>query len=670
MRVSPPDDVKRRLWEWVPVVLTGCAGLLVFHRATVLSGFDIVQADVGDSRLVVFLLEHWHRVFTWDAEWTSPSMFYPVKGVLGYTEMLFGTGVFYTLFRSVGLDLFQATNATLVLLSLLAYVCAYWLLRRVLQASQFGSIAGAFFFAFAYPKFAQLAHLQLRFDFFQPLALGVIAPALLETRAMGPRELATRASIFAALVCLAASTAFYNAWFFVFFAGLSAVVAVVASRAVRNLIVMRLHEARRVWWIPLVLCAVLLTPFLILYLPALKLGTQRTWEHTAEYLPHLSNYFWLGPEHFLWGTLRFNSSEGVAYPIESHLGFGVGVTSLVFVGWAWAIWHLVRSIRRSHAWSSPWADWLSAMLVSSLIVTVLTVRWGPFSAWRAVYEFVPGASVMVGVGRWALTLALPVSILIAVVIGRLQQRWQRRYVPISALVLAAAFIAIEQAGRIPTAYSAAVASRYHRELLQVVPASCEAFLLAPRAESTDVPIIGRRDFDEAKYLADNPDVAKNWPGNPWEHYSQIGYREKGRGFESKAGARRYFDEAKYLAANPDVAKNWPGSGWDHYWQIGYREGRGLDPEAAARRVFLNLHYHLSAMIVSALSGKPTVNGASGLQPRDYPSNLYHQDISQHLDEWISHHPGTHACLIAAEITPDVLADRGRGSPLLEMVLSD
>ena len=623
MRVSPADYVKRWLWEFVPVVATGGAGLLAFHRATLLSGFDIVQADVGDSRLVVFLLEHWHRVLGWDAEWTSPSMFYPVKGVLGYTEMLFGTGVLHALFRTVGMGLFQATNATIVVLSLLAYVCSYWLLRRVLKASVFGGIVGAFFFAFAYPKFAQLGHLQLRFDFFQPLALGVIAPAFLETRAMRPRELATRASIFVALVCLAASTAFYNAWFFVFFVGLSAVVAV-SSRTVRNLVVMRLHEARRVWWIPLVLGGVLLAPFLIIYLPALKLGSQRTWEQTIAYLPHPSSYFWLGPEHFLWGTLRFNASEGIAYPIENHLGFGVGATSLLFVGWAWAIRQLVRSIRGRNQPSSLWADWLSAILVSSLIVTVLTVRWGPFSAWWAVYEFVPGASVMVGVGRWALTLALPVSILMAVAIGWLQQRSQRRYLPISALVLAAAFLAGEQAGRIPTAYSADVASRYHEELLRLIPASCEAFLLVPRVESGDLPIIGRRDFDEAKYLA----------------------------------------------ANPDVAKNWSGSGWDHYSQIGYREGRGLDPDAAARQEFLNFHYHLSAMIVSALSGKPTVNGASGLQPPDYPSNLYDQDISQHLDEWISHFPGTNACVIAAAITPDVLADRGRVSPLLEMVLSD
>ena len=70
-RVSPSEDAQRPRWEIATVIVTGCAGLFVFHRATLLSGFDIVQADVGDSRLVVFLLEHWHRVWALDTGWAS-----------------------------------------------------------------------------------------------------------------------------------------------------------------------------------------------------------------------------------------------------------------------------------------------------------------------------------------------------------------------------------------------------------------------------------------------------------------------------------------------------------------------------------------------------------------------------------------------------------------------
>ena len=58
------------------------------------------------------------------------------------------------------------------------------------------------------------------------------------------------------------------------------------------------------------------------------------------------------------------------------------------------------------------------------------------------------------------------------------------------------------------------------------------------------------------------------------------------------------------------------------------------------------------MIVSAMSGKPTVNGASGLLPSHYPvSDLYQHDVNRQLDAWMKRFPGTEACLISKEITP-------------------
>lgn len=604
------DDRKRLVRDMVPVLVTGCAGLLVFHRATLLSGLDIVQADLGDSRLVIFLLEHWNRVLTRSAEWASPPMFYPVKGVLGYSDMLFGMGVPYTLFRTLGLNLFEAANATVLVLLLLSYLCAYWLLRRMLKLSQLGSIVGAFFFAFAYPKFAQLPHLQLRFDFFQPLALGAIAPLVLEQRAMRLSELSKRTAAFAGLVCLAASTAFYHAWFFVLLLGVSAIVAM-SYQSARTMAAVRLREARRILWIPLLLCVVALTPFFAVYLPSMRLAIDRNWQNTVEYLPRPSSYLSLGPDHLLWGALDFNTSHDDVYEIENRLGVGVAATSIALIGWAWALRHRLRSLRGRNRTSDIRSDALSATLLSSLFITAMTVRWGSFYPWKAVYEVVPGASAMLAPGRWVLTLTLPLSIVIAVgadCTQRLARDW--RTLSNGILVAAGLCIGVEQAGRIPATYSANVAAKYHEALAHAIPASCEAFLFVPAAEPNDRRVIAREDFDEGKYLA----------------------------------------------ANPDIVKEWRGSAWDHYTQYGYREGRMLDPEAAKGQVFQNFHYHVSAMVASALSGIPTVNGASGLGPANYPlSNLYQKDIAEQLSMWMRRYPGRQACLIPLEISPDDLS---------------
>jgi hypothetical protein len=97
-------------------------------------------------------------------------------------------------------------------------------------------------------------------------------------------------------------------------------------------------------------------------------------------------------------------------------------------------------------------------------------------------------------------------------------------------------------------------------------------------------------FNEAAYLAAYPDVA-NALGQPgvesaWDHYQNYGKNEGRQGFfvepqseaaKSKEGNERYFNEAAYLAANPDVAAaiGQPGvkSAYEHYINFGQNEGR-------------------------------------------------------------------------------------------------
>ena len=518
------------------LVLTGCAGVLVFHRATLLSGLDALQADPGDSRLIIFLLEHWNRALAGSGAWASPPMFYPTERAWGYSDMLFGTGVLYAVVRTLGLGLFHAANATLVILSLLSYASAYWLLRRALKLGCAASVVGAFFFAFAYPKFIQLPHLQLRFDFFQPLALGAIAPLFLEDRVWRPRDVAIRSSAFVALFCLGASTAFYLAWFFLFLVSVSAAVGLTFP-LIRARMAMHGRQSWRVFWIPVTLAGILLLPFFYVYLPAMRLPG-RNWQSTIDYIPTIADYVWLGPEHFLWGGLRFNLPDGIVNPIEKHLGIGFAVTGALLIAWGWALRHLIGALRGTHRAASARADSLAAILCGSLIVTVVTMHWGPLYPWKAIYQLIPGASAMLAVGRWAITLALPVSILLAVGIDSMRRRWTGHPGLASVtIVVVALFIALEQVGRIPYSYSGRVAAAYHEELARAVPAACEAFLLVPPDPSEETGLIGRGRFDEARYLAANPDVARNWRGDAWAHYRQFGYHEGRTGFLRPGSAR-------------------------------------------------------------------------------------------------------------------------------------
>jgi hypothetical protein len=74
----------------------------------------------------VYLVEHWYQVFRGQAEALSPSMFYPVKGTIGYSETMFVHALPYSGLRLAGMDMFSALAAPLVLFSFLNYVTCFF----------------------------------------------------------------------------------------------------------------------------------------------------------------------------------------------------------------------------------------------------------------------------------------------------------------------------------------------------------------------------------------------------------------------------------------------------------------------------------------------------------------------------------------------------------------
>jgi hypothetical protein len=111
--------------------LCGIGLTFVFHRYTLLSRFDLVQADPGDTRFIASILEHWFKVFQGIDHWRSPPWFFPKEGTLGYSDVLLGMAVPYSAFRALGAGTFVAMNLMLVLLSFVSYLACLWLLPNV-----------------------------------------------------------------------------------------------------------------------------------------------------------------------------------------------------------------------------------------------------------------------------------------------------------------------------------------------------------------------------------------------------------------------------------------------------------------------------------------------------------------------------------------------------------
>lgn len=96
-------------------------------------------------------------------------------------------------------------------------------------------------------------------------------------------------------------------------------------------------------------------------------------------------------------------------------------------------------------------------------------------------------------------------------------------------------------------------------------------------------LLAYADFDEAEYLAKNPDVAdavaKGGVRSGRYHYVMTGY------LENRLGGAFGFDEKWYLEAYPDVAaairQKSVGSAWEHYSNTGIYEWRSPNAKVAA-----------------------------------------------------------------------------------------
>ncbi|HEX5873894.1 MAG TPA: DUF4214 domain-containing protein [Pyrinomonadaceae bacterium] len=464
-------------------IIAGLLGLWLFHIPQFASNFDKFPGDRGDARLVVYLMEHWYQVFQGMANWRSPSMFYPAEGTIGYADLMLGLGIVHSVFRALGLGMFEAAEATIILLNFLNYLVCFILLNRVLKLNLLASIAGAAFFAFNNPKLVQLGHTQLQPLLFLPLAvIGVVLfvqkrDTLSQKQAFG---LMTLSGISLALQLM---TGFYTGWFFIFWSGLFLILALL-FKTTRSVIV---DQVKRFW--PALLGAlgvflVALIPFVIAYLPIVRSVGGRPYHEIVGFIPVRWSLLLMSDRNYLWGTISENILT--KHPLHLELQIAIGlIPSLAWLALTLiAIWFMIRSTRYK---LKPAHLFLVLMIVATSLVYLLGMRYWDFSPWKFVHAFVPGAQAIRAVSRYALVMALPMAIgfafLIHFIFERIAQSPSPRRIVLSAfLVLISGFGLFEQfaAPQGFDGFSIKAENEYLNRLAHSLPDNCSSFYVAAK----------------------------------------------------------------------------------------------------------------------------------------------------------------------------------------------
>ena len=354
------------------------------------SGFDRIMGNAGDTQLMVYLNEQWFLVLRGAQPWRNPPFFYPVKGLLGYSDTFFLWQFFFAPLRILGAEPYLAFQLTIVILSFLGFISFVVLARWILRAPLFVAIIGAIVFTFANNLAEHVGSAQVFGIYFVPMILliGVLSWRLRHER-LG-------ASVLLAMICgglwgLLLFSTYYAAWFALLSGGLVALITFLISP--RTMSAATLDAIKTGWQCMLAALigfAVGMVPFFMTYLPiANQLGT-RSYVYAMSFAPRFRDLINVGVGNRYWGQLLHHvwsppstNSYVFSFAITPILSLTI-LTGAVVVVWA------VATRRRSMTSTTRFT---LALCVTSLLLTILPINTWVGSGWILVWH-VPGATAI------------------------------------------------------------------------------------------------------------------------------------------------------------------------------------------------------------------------------------------------------------------------------------
>ena len=479
--------------RWLAGSTAAALSLAIFFRTDLSTSFNILYGDRFDGIIETALLEHWFNVYQGVSSWSETLFFYPVQDTLGYNDGYFIFGLFYSVWRAVGLDPLLSSELTDIIVKLIGFVGFSLFATRVLRLKGWFALIGASIFTIANNSYIQGAHVQLFAVGFAPLLATIIAECVHAVRQRRQRRVALFGIGAAVFLSAWLLTAFYTAWFFLAYSFfLLAILALAVGAGATWAFLSDVWACR----VP-VACAALsfcvsVVPFLLVYLPKASETGMHRFAVAFGYLSKPLDIFNLSGNSLLYGSLQDWLSPFFSTDHENATGF-TPILLLVFC---------VAAIQMIRHKKSARCRVVMCMALAAIALWTLTIRVGSHTPWILAYQFLPGAKGIRAIGRVQIFLQWPVT---AVAMAGLQAAGQT--VPAQrgnrgALLTAglACFMLVEQLNlwRIPQLDREVELAWMHSVALP--PAMCRAFFVG-KGRPAD-PRLGQRLTDLVEHDID------------------------------------------------------------------------------------------------------------------------------------------------------------------------
>jgi len=454
----------------------------VFFRSMIFNSDNIV-GDMGDSRLISLILEHWYKVFCNKEAIRDLSMFYPVKNTLGYSDALFLLSLPYSVLRAFGINWLTAYQFTLIVTHLFGGICLAWLLRKTLKLPLWACIIGLIIGNFSNSYFVKIIHTQFVTYSIVPL-LFIFLKNFYDSFDL---NLQKKRMVYGILSIILFGgiflTSFYIGYFSAFF--LLTVNIVIAIYLLKKnpgnfrkaIEIIKNYKLEILTYI--VTGIIVLLPFVWIYLPIFREMGARTWDDVAYHSPYWYDFFNVSTSNLIWSFLNTEYELQVGYPLITGV--------ILIIG---CIYYIKQSINSSLSLEKNQMSFYLKIGFSFaiIIISLLIIKIGKtdFSLWFIVWLLMPGASAMRAIARFNQFLSLPAGIIIAYFLSeqiRIENKKILKY-GICIILTTVVFFAEHQNTGKMSFWTKSEIDNY-LENVSVPPKNCESFLLVNNNIPTD-----------------------------------------------------------------------------------------------------------------------------------------------------------------------------------------
>lgn len=400
-------------------------------------GNDRLVGDRGDGRLTNLLAEHWWRFFQGKEKFSELLMFYPAQGVLGYTDLLLGHGLIYSVFRLIGMNLYAAYKFALIAMHSIGMVSMYYLLQKKLKISHIWAFFGTIAFCCSDTFARHMGHTQL-------LAVSMLPILLIFFIGFVQNfENRRKRNIYAYLCILWFALLTYTAWYIAFFTGMFCLVFLLVSVVRMTWVRFSVFKLLKNWMTVLrydflgyvLFLIIVYLPFIYVYLPVFQLSVGYSYDVVKEYLPELIDLINVTDTNYMMGWLmKLLKLEYRGYSVELTEGYSCVLLLLFF-----AVFFIQRKSKQNEKNNMEYNIIIDNIFVTVFACFALFIRVGSEgdSLWIFIYYLIPMARSIRAVSRFLLWLSFPIAIITSHCADRYMKNlvWKRPYIPFMIVIL-------------------------------------------------------------------------------------------------------------------------------------------------------------------------------------------------------------------------------------------